>query len=669
MQRNDSTSDNCPQYLDQTQARCLLQNYSFKNITFWTGAGVECQAPSNLPLSKDLLEQLLQLLLKKEYTNYLLDRWDQCVSFLGDQHPPRMETVLEALKRCEEALNEKTRDKLAISDGFNFFNEAPSNTNSQLLGHAVRKGSDVVTSNYSTVVEREVRTQFKEFENKNVEFDCSICESSRTVVTSTFKSTNGSTISPGQVTHFHGIAEDPSTMGITLRTISRNFPEETRNYFSTMLDDKERLVVFFGYSGSDNYDVNPFFRNHANCDKRKSKASALYISYSATDAKKPAQLSKKACALLEPFGKKYYCCCGELNEILKPSDFSPSKFSEDDLPFNWQDSFTNNAIHEGGSEKFLKDIADVLALVLSEYLGLNIFEKRFFSKKELKDLNQYLKEEGKYITNLYGRRYAEATGFSPSRGKLQNKKRNLGIQYCCPLGIRLFLKQLESPEKIKNRLEKKCKGATEYTWDEITTPENNWMTTAEFSFMKKKNIDSVCRFLVHLKDSLKNIQYTSGLMINEPYHKFSDLRQIAVEHRVHMRASGLFALITEENPEKHCNEAVSSFDEAIQTYIDISSMRGLTQTYSEFAYIEFLWYVCGFKDAKLDRAYLNLIKSGKIAKASEHVNSKMRWLVKYEFIDRILNPFDISLEDSLCNTKSNCELSDLVQKIQGEMSC
>ena len=46
----------------------LIKSYDPNKIVFWVGAGIDNNAPTNLPLAKTLMEALLELTCGKKYS-------------------------------------------------------------------------------------------------------------------------------------------------------------------------------------------------------------------------------------------------------------------------------------------------------------------------------------------------------------------------------------------------------------------------------------------------------------------------------------------------------------------------------------------------------------------------------------------------------------------------
>jgi len=81
------------------------------------------------------------------------------------------------------------------------------------------------------------------------------------------------------ILHLHGKhGETPSNLGLTLENITKGIHDNSRRLITKALLDS-KLIIFAGYSGSDVFDVNPFFASLANQHDFSGK-SVIWIDYS-----------------------------------------------------------------------------------------------------------------------------------------------------------------------------------------------------------------------------------------------------------------------------------------------------------------------------------------------------------------------------------------------------
>lgn len=575
--------------LDRENASSLVRGFKFDKLIFWIGAGADCLSPTNLPTSGQLVRSILKTLLLEDYTEQIISKWDECMHIIGaDGAPPRMESVLEAIRVCESNLKFNEQKSVNISEGLRFFDDAPSNENTQILGWAASRGSAIITTNYSHVIERESIVFLEPHGSINYEVNTSL----ETISCSHIMS-NG--VPVGTVTHIHGVSEHPETMGITLKTISRDFPDDFRQELNRLIDDPTHLFIFFGYSGSDNYDVNPLFQAHRfNRDCRNTGATALYIRYGTGI---PQSLKPGEKALLGAFSKRYICCCERLSNVFSP--IKPICGEHSFIQFNWIDSFRKHATLPISEQK-KKDLADILALAISEYFGINIFDGINLTNERMNYLRRYFSDEGHWYIDFYGIRYLECIGdIERLRANNQAAASLSDDQLLFEGGGADAVAWNAIPQDLVLRALRTRSESEESFWHSVTTPENHWISEFERSIFSIRDLEKLHNMILGEKGNLNRISTSSQIMLSLSYGRFSALRQVAVELRVHGRASGLLAVLYGHSPFGMLHQRIAqiSLDEAIRSYIDISSMRGLTRAYVERAYIMALWYAFITKDS------------------------------------------------------------------------
>lgn len=293
--------------ITRTCAQTIISDYDLSNVVFWIGSGADRLGPTFLPTGNELTLALLENLLLAKYYKRLISIWDSCAGILGlEDYYPRLESVLEAFKRCGYSLSFE-RQTVSITEGLRFFDDAPSNENTQLLGSAILKGSTVITTNYSTVIENEACIQS---ESKDATFCLRQDSDCLTYYIGTVIDSNGS---HGSIYHLHGVSCFPRNMGITLTTVSYSFAKDFKTLMSDLIQ-KKTLFIFFGYSGSDDYDVKPLFDSLSE-NKVNSKAQAIFIRYG-EDSQVSHEITDKENRLLLPFRKSFICSCKKLSDVI-----------------------------------------------------------------------------------------------------------------------------------------------------------------------------------------------------------------------------------------------------------------------------------------------------------------------------------------------------------------
>lgn len=217
------------------------------------GAGISSAGPANLPLGKELTDFYLQTSIGSKAAEYVLEKWD-CFSKLiyhdtGRNFPNlRLEMIVDNVNKMERRMEIQ-----GMINGFNGFTKCPSNYNHRLLYQLAKKGNMILTPNFDTAIEN-AYGEIRNF-NREYELQCPILR-------------NGEGL---RIYHFHGIPNfnsemyysDEFALGATIENIKEGVPKGLGN---NLIEKIQRgwQIVFLGYSGSDFFDITPFFANLPN---------------------------------------------------------------------------------------------------------------------------------------------------------------------------------------------------------------------------------------------------------------------------------------------------------------------------------------------------------------------------------------------------------------------
>lgn len=600
-----------PELIKTDAAASILRRYPIRNRVFWVGAGADCLPPTGLPASKDLVELLLEQLLLPEYAEAIWAEWNGCMEVLDSQGvPPRMESVLEALKRAGTRLLLNGDKEFSATRGLRFFDDAPSNENTQVLGGQVLTGATVVTTNYSRVVEREASRQsessleFTTLEEKRSSF----CESAA-------KDRNDI----GKVFHLHGISARPQTMGITLDSISRRFPETFHSWLHTSVGDPSMIFVFFGYSGSDEYDVNPMFESLALDAGHSDNAVALYVRHGHS-GEPPTE---KEMRLLAPFSRSFICSAAKLNDVLGV-EMRQSELIEG-TAFDWRGAFEKWS-RLPVSLAARKDIADILSLSVSEYFGFNLHASRRLNRRRLEYLRRYIPDEQAWYVSFYGGRVEEATGRLLGGEKIQSGHLLRGICQTLIFGSKVDeFAWGDSPSEVLLRIRDLDDDAM-VTWRDATTPNNHWMKMFEIRIAQENESGAIARIIEEMQDDLRCLVECSRFVLAGDFGRLQDLRQVAVEQRIEARAlCFLECIANREDQGTGFGESEDLIDSSLRMYQDISNMRGATLALAEKAYIHAARYAFGGRrERDKARSIRALQRAFRLADATKHKDSRRR---------------------------------------------
>jgi hypothetical protein len=203
-------------------------------LAVWAGAGIG--AGAGLPLGDQLTDAVLEEIMGLDWPSVpsALD-WLAWVyrRFYpgGDRRCPRLEFVLECLDRVSTESGMPVLPQI-----MRMFGDAEPAGAHAALAQWTRRGCRIITPNFDTLIEQA-----------------------------------GGSVAPGL--HYHG-THDSGYAGNTIRRLSRGLIPEIAAELDTALREA-RCVLFIGYSGSDWFDVVPFF-----CERPGRYREAIWIDHS-----------------------------------------------------------------------------------------------------------------------------------------------------------------------------------------------------------------------------------------------------------------------------------------------------------------------------------------------------------------------------------------------------
>lgn len=220
----------------------LSGHYSPSDIICWTGAGISINAPTCLPPGDSLTCQVVE-----EYC--LPDTWKRlCAyfveskmvdSFNNPKCSPRLEAVFEVMIR------------IFGFDAFNIlspYSDAPPNLNHYALSAHLSNGGIHLTTNFDRCIERCLPTSTNIIAHDA--FDIGKISSSEF---------------HHKIIHIHGIYTHRRNdrLGACVKNIASGLTPDLQEALLNLLQSK-RLIIFWGYSGRDYFDINPFFDSLTN---------------------------------------------------------------------------------------------------------------------------------------------------------------------------------------------------------------------------------------------------------------------------------------------------------------------------------------------------------------------------------------------------------------------
>ncbi|MEA5049211.1 MAG: SIR2 family protein [Eubacteriales bacterium] len=404
--------------LSMEEAANRIRSTDPSRLVFWVGAGVDAKKPSLLPLGDNLRYELLQTAVG-EFATKIDDEWERTretlLPVLADRlvlpQYQRLETIIECIRYFESNLK---HDEGSLLGGFSSFQNVPPNDNHFVLASFLERGANIVTTNYEDCIARALKT----------------VSGGRDLLTVTYADPGSSlhilscpNPRTGKVYYLHGVASDPTNIGISLSSIKDGLGA----VFIRQLEDwihRDSLFIYLGYSGLDSLDVNPILQSLP-----AGKASAgLYIRYfrSEEPVAHVAEQTENESALLRPFRERYLCQCNTDNLFLALDDAREGGAPD----FDWKREFA------ALTRPYPKKLHSTLALGIVHTLHLN--PNRIVSGSCYRDAENYDSVKGGYINYFCFRlaqqqrklplmyRYAEQSDQEAS-GTDEKRKRSIPI--------------------------------------------------------------------------------------------------------------------------------------------------------------------------------------------------------------------------------------------------
>lgn len=220
--------------------------YNAKDILFLVGAGVSKPSPSNIPLGYELTKYILDKSCGVKESNCIFDTWKNFSNVINNYDKklkfpiPRLETVLGCINELD-ILTERR----SILYGLKSLVNVPYNRNHLILSHFLRKGSNILTTNFDLGIQN----AYKEAFNENLTH----------LPYGTFSSYYGN--STGKLYHIHGSSNDDiSLLGATVEKVKKGFNRSEKIMLDKLIKSS-KLIVILGYSISDSFDVTPYFES------------------------------------------------------------------------------------------------------------------------------------------------------------------------------------------------------------------------------------------------------------------------------------------------------------------------------------------------------------------------------------------------------------------------
>ena len=227
----------------------------------WCGAGISI--PSGMPAGFSLTWKWLETLLPDAAYAELVKLYTGYGKWLNSS-VQRMETVVPA-PRLEQVIEDAVKIfGTQVLDNLSFFKEVQPNPMHHMLARAgLSSDCLVVTTNFDDAIEKAANRRLN-VHRLNTMGNCS--------ETGLWK--------------IHGCISEPNeTLGHSIRNLLQGLKPTFDSTLRKLLQDPNNEIIFIGYSGSDSFDVNPFFLSIA----KSIRARVTWIEHS-RDTHEPQDL-------------------------------------------------------------------------------------------------------------------------------------------------------------------------------------------------------------------------------------------------------------------------------------------------------------------------------------------------------------------------------------------
>lgn len=352
-------------------------------LIIWTGAGIDHDAPTGLPLGNDLTE----FMIVNSMPDHLLHRYHYCRTesqkkkMLAQTYGQlRLETVIEAYRILENSLFDRSQVHPFLR-GFQSFENRQPNDIHFALARLLKDGANIVTTNYDNCVNNAY------YQLTADQLQCRRDDSS--AFHKGFYTYSTSLLQTGTIYHIHGVAHDVESLGASLTQLCNGLSLHFQQQIKTWIENGYTFL-FLGYSGGDALDVNPVFQKFA----EGMGNTGVFLRFHRQHERRiaPKGMNRYEKVLLKPFVHKIVFE-GTITKILNIKTTTGSETVDK----NWQESFYEKGI------KFNSDLRLLVTIVLSCLLGLT--NKKLLPAKWWSEAKKCYEVEP-WLINYYGHELA-----------------------------------------------------------------------------------------------------------------------------------------------------------------------------------------------------------------------------------------------------------------------
>lgn len=209
------------------------------DVVFWTGAGISLDAPSNLPSGYSLTKEVVN-------TFCTFNTWHNLCKILRKARLEETSGNIKSIPRLEAILgNIVSILGCNILDCMSFL-DAPPNHFHYFFSHHISTNGKHITLNLDLCIENAIK-HFVPILDYEI------------ITPNSIPHNISGSKNKGWLLHLHDkIGNNLSNLGLTIENVTKGINDDIKKLLFDLISDN-RVMIFLGYSGSDVFDVNPFF--------------------------------------------------------------------------------------------------------------------------------------------------------------------------------------------------------------------------------------------------------------------------------------------------------------------------------------------------------------------------------------------------------------------------
>ncbi len=555
----------------------VLNGIKLENIVFWIGAGIDCDGCTGLPLGGELTQFILREACGEEGAKNIMKTWKSRKENMGKflrggsiiEDLPRLETIIEAVRHYES----EQLKHISLIEGLRSFSVRfhHYNLSHHILAKCLYSGANIVTTNYGDFICQAYKDMYGQ-------------ESIRLENNELYTYSNNK--NDAKIYHIHGISEDIFTIGASLSKVKNKLPDSFKRKVREWFENK--YIIFLGYGGVDNLDVNPMLLSL----REDNVGKVIYVKHSGDD--NIAEINTNERRLVTYFDKKIICPCNTREFLNYFFDHEDLNFNDTEKSVDWKKIFFETA------GVFDSDMQMACLLVVSYYLGIpysQIYSGKDWYRRclRLKNVSDWCKHYYIFLNSV-----SEDNSFIKKKeGKYLAKKYSSGLMKSDIYAANGKLKQATEEINI-NKVEKNVneiilnRGIIQ--WDNLTYVNRmiQFLSTEYLKIVLKSKRNF---FLQREKEQIEKCCVILKKIVDEGYDIVLEVNQINTAYR---SLAICYAFL--ENERKLIFKYL---DKALFNYADVSSIDGIIGVYIYRTVSNLILYTKNYKLQLLENAITN----------------------------------------------------------------